>query len=812
MATSHGDLTSRLGLTSQEAAARLDRDGPNELPANPEPSLLARFVRQALEPLSLVLVAASVISVVVLEQVVEGLAIFVIVVLNVTVGSVQEARSASALAALEDLTAPTARTRRDGRIQVVPARALVVGDLVELAAGDRVPADLSLLEVSGLSIDEAILTGESFPVDKGPVTDGDGASALAGTLVVRGRGLGEVDATGAATRLGAIATALERPTEPPLVGELEGVAKRMSLLAIGLACGLIPLLTWRSADGPDAFSTAVLAAVALAVAAIPEGLATVVVTSLALGARRMAQRGAIVRQLVAIEALGSTTVLCTDKTGTLTTGRLAVREAIPAAGREGALWRAALRCNDSLQGTGDPIDVALHDAAVAAGGGHQFERVADRPFDASTRAMSTIDLVDGVLVLTVKGAPEDVLARCAPGPEVDQLHRLALDLASNGLRVLALAAAATDDLDETDLDALGIVAFHDPLRPSAVEAVEACARAGMRLVLVTGDHAATARAVAESVGITGEVVSGDELAGVDAELRAAALRSAAVVARVDPATKLDLVDAHRATGAIVAMTGDGVNDAPALRRADVGVAIAGDGGTDVARQAADVVVTNGDLGTIVAAVGEGRQIYRNLQSVVSYLVTGNLSEVLVFVASLVLLPDLALPLLPVQLLWVNLMTDGLPALALGVDRARTDPLLDPPTDRSQGLLGRDHLVRFAARGAVLAVAVILAGLIALQWGWTDRQVRTQLLLTLLVAHLLLVFVVRARRFTFEAGWWANGSLDLAVGGSLVLQVIVFVTPIGRSVLSLAALPAAGWVLATLLPIAVVAVVDLVRRA
>lgn len=808
------------GLTQEAAAQRLADDGPNELPTAPEPRLAVRVARQVLDPLSLVLLAASLASIAVLGHTAEGLAIAAIVVLNVTIGTAQERRASSAVAALEDLTAPTARVRRSGRTAVIPARHLVVGDVVELAAGDRVPADLTLLEAVSLAVDEAILTGESLPATKlvgepsrPDVPLGDRAGdAFASTLVVRGRGIGLVTRTGADTAVGAIATSLGRATPPPLVAELRSVAARMSTLAIVLGALLVPVVLARAGDDPDPVVTAVLAGVALAVAAIPEGLATIVTTSLALGARRMAARGAIVRRLPAIEALGAADVICSDKTGTITTGKLTVSAVIFAAGRDDEFWQASLRCNDAVGGMGDPIDVALRAAAEQAGAAHPGgTRVAERPFDADTRTMTTVHQVGDTAILSVKGAPEDVLRRCQPGPARQQLESAYTSLATEGLRVLALAAASTDDMDSIALEPLGLAAFHDPLRPSAIDAIAQCRAAGIRVVLVTGDHIDTARSVASAAGIEGPAVTGADLAALSPGDRDEALRSAAVIARVDPATKVALVDAHRAAGRVVAMTGDGVNDAPALRRADIGVALAGEGGTDVAREAAAVVVTDGDLGTLVSAVREGRRIYSNLRAVVGYLVTGNISEVLTVLLTLAVLPELAVPLLPVQLLWINLITDGLPALALGVDQPASDPLAHRPRGRDGRLLPLARLGALAIRGALMALAVVGSGLVARRWGWSDAAVRTQLLLTLLVAHLLLAYTVRATRWTFERGCWRNRVLLAAVGGSVLLQLLAFGTGLGRSLLGLAPVPPAGWVLASIGAATALAAIDLTRR-
>ena len=807
---------STFGLDDEEATRRLASDGPNVLPSAPRPSLAQLVRRQLTDPLTLVLVVVAIVTLGVLRQVLEGVAIAAIVVLNVAIGVSQERRAQSAIDALEGLTAPSARVRRGGRSLIIPASDVVRGDIVELAAGDRVPADLALIDAASLAVDEALLTGESLPAEKtvgqtappGAALGDRTGEAFAGTLVVRGRGLGLVRGTGAATEIGAIAAALGEETAPPLVRELNHVARRMSLIAACLGA-LLMVVVWRRHAG---IAEALVAGVALAVAAVPEGLATVVTSALALGARRMARRGAIVRRLPAMEALGSATIICTDKTGTLTTGRLAVAEVAPAPGREDDLWHAALRCNDAAGGIGDPIDVALVDMAQDLGRlAPAGVRIGERPFDTVARMMATVHETPDGPVLSVKGAPEAVLPRCRAGTARDDLEPEVARLTHAGLRVLAVAAGPTDDLDADGLQALGLVAFHDPLRPSTVETVARCRRAGIRVTLVTGDHLATAQAVGIEAGLDPTpAVTGQDLAALSPAGRAAALHGASIVARVDPATKVEVVQAHRAAGEVVAMTGDGVNDAPALRQADIGIALAGQGGTDVAREAAGLVVTDGDLATLVAAVAEGRRIWRNLVSVLSYLLTGNVSEVLVVLGCVVLLPDLVVPLLPVQLLWVNFITDGLPALALGVDRPPADPLATPPRSASGRLLGWRRQTTLLARAVVAAAAVLGTGLIAKSWGWEHEAVRTQLLLSLLAIHLVLAYVSRTDKFTFGSGWWQNRVLLAAIAGSLALQVPAFATGLGRDLLGLSVVPPVAWLLAGVAIALVVLVIDACR--
>lgn len=790
------------GLTTAEATARRAHEGANDVPPPPTPSLARRIVREVRNPLSALLIAAAFVSVVVLGEHGEGAAIVAIVVLNIAVSVVQERRADVAVAALRQLSAPRARVRRDGVSVDIDARDIVRGDLLEATAGDRLAADGVLLEGAAVAVDEQVLTGESMPVEKVP-----GDKLLAGTLMVRGRAVVEVTATGARSTLGRLAQSLGTSPTTPLAIELRHTAARMTVLAVLLSAVLVPV-AWARGSGDGAFADALLFGVALAVAAIPEGLLAVVTLALSIGAQRMAKRGAIVRHLPAIEALGATSVLCTDKTGTLTTGRLRVADVVVVDGRHEGMWAAALRCNDADGATGDPLEVAILDEAARLGVVAPLgDRVGERPFDAATRSMATLHETGGRLVVSVKGAPEAVLARCRPGTDVESLATAADRLAGQGRRVLAVADGS-DDLDADGLRPLGLFAFEDPLRESAPGAVDALAGAGIRLVVVTGDHPATASATARSAGLGFDVVTGEELARLSPTGRDAALGSASVLARVDPSVKVDLVAAHRARGHVVAMTGDGVNDAPALRTADVGVAVSVAAGTDVAREAADIVVTDANLWTIVEAVREGRRIYRNLVSVVGYLVSGNLSEIGVIVAALVLFPEVAAPLLPVQLLWVNLVTDGLPALALAVDTPPDDVLRQPPRPSTERILHWRRQLALAGRGAVAAAVVVATALMA---GATEtHDVRVRLVAALPVVHLALAYVARGDRRTFGRGWWRSPPLLVAVTLSLVLHVAAFTFVPLRDVLGLGPLPPSGWVLSAAAALLTVVVIDVAR--
>jgi Ca2+-transporting ATPase len=619
----------------------------------------------------------------------------------------------------------------------------------------------------------------------------------------------------------------EHPT--PLQGELRVLTARLGLIAVVIAAGVFDLTLLRVGLSTDGVERAFLASVALAVAAVPEGLATVVTVALALGVRRMASRGAIVRRLPAVETLGSTTAILTDKTGTLTENRMelsavAVADGDPAPPQDLApvvadrVAEVAVLCNDATLDPpiGDPLDVALLRAFGSERWGAltaHLPRIAVFPFDAARRRMTTVHRSDDGAVLLVKGAPETVLERCTKiltiGGSVEPLdgtgsaalRALADELAAQGMRTLLLARRELPgppaDLEsaEQDLAAIALVAVRDPVRPQAAEAVKRSRAAGIALVMVTGDHPGTAASVAKEVGLldaNGAVLTGGDLRRdrlPDDPL------SVAVYARVDPDQKLALVEALQSRGHVVAVTGDGVNDAPALRRADIGVAM-GRTGSDVAREAADMVVTDDDLATIVVAVREGRGIYDNIRKVIDYLVAGNFSEITVVVLGLALFPALGVPLLPLQLLWVNLLTDGLPALALGVDPPDPSLMAQPPRPRTDRLLAGRRPALLAARGALIASAA-LGALVVARFAWDEpwRDARAVMFTVLVVAHLLYAFVVRAHDLRRPLSWLtSNGWLLFAVAAGIGLQVLIVAWPAAHELFGTAPLTLREWLL------------------
>jgi P-type Ca2+ transporter type 2C len=851
------------GLSAAEAVARLRAVGPNELPQPRRRPLWWRFAAQLREPMALLLIAAAAVSGVALGERLDAVAIGVIVLLNAGIATAQEQRAARALAALERLQTPLARLRRDGVVRQIPAVEVVPGDVVLMAAGEQAPADLHLLRSVSLQVDESLLTGESVVVDKqadvrddfGPVEppsrvfDQPGW-VFSGTLVTHGSGEGVAAATGPDTALGRIALTLRQTLPPPtpLQRELAVLTRRLGVVAVSIAAGVFLLILARTGLSVEWLERSFLSAVALAVAAVPEGLATVTLVALAVGVRRMAGSGAIVRRIAAVESLGAATVIVTDKTGTITLNSMRVEAVADATGvfvpptelppfLRDAVHEVSVLCSDATLDppTGDPTEIALLRAAGSATVDDlraRTPRSAALDFDAARRRMSVVHPHGSGWRLLAKGAPEAILPRClralASGGERD-LHddeRLALSAAAGrragqGMRLLALARRdlAQPPLDvaaaEEHLTFVALVALADPVRDDAAQTLAEAAGAGLRILMATGDHAATATAVARQIGLADDTtlcLTGDQL-------RAAFPTdplATAVYARVDPEQKLALVEALQERGEVVAMTGDGVNDVPALHRADIGVAL-GASGSDVARAAADMVITDDSLATIVAAVREGRGIYDNIRKVIDYLVAGNLSEIAVVVGALLLFPQLGLPLLPLQLLWINLLTDGLPALALGLDRNDPTLMRRPPRPRRSSLLDRGRILQLTGRGAVMAAAC-LATLPVTLWVWDHEpaHARSVLLASLVTAHLLYAFV--ARQPDCGRAWPAAGDgagpptlLIMTVLSGLLLHALVTTWPPAQAVFGLATLTWPDVLLVGLAAAAALAGTALVRR-
>jgi Ca2+-transporting ATPase len=700
------------GLSGEEAARRLEVHGPNRPAREPRPQYLRIAARQLADPLVLLLAAAAVVSAVVGEEIEAG-AIAAIVVLGAALGFAQEASADRAVLALRAAFEQRATVVRGGAVVEIPAHELVTGDLLVAHEGDRVAADARLVTSASCAVDESALTGESLPVEKSPAAVppdtplAERASMLwAGTAVTRGRARAVVTATGDDTEMGQVAGLAAGATPPrtPLQRRLDGLSRALALVGIGVTIVLASgMLAWG-----ESVREAFLVGAAVAVAAVPEGLTATVTIALAQGAVAMARRGAIVRRLAAVETLGEATVIATDKTGTLTRNRLAV-VAVEAAGgrtREEVLAAGAL----ATTGDADPLDAALRDAA---GSRDRPPRLSEVPFDPERRRTTVVVEDANGAMTVVKGAPETVLALAGGDPrEHDRLAARAEDWAASGLRVLAVADGV--GADERSLAPVGLVGLEDPLRPRAAESIERARAAGIRVLMLTGDHPATAASIGRRLRLAEEDV----------------------YARVTPAEKLELVRREQERGEVVAVTGDGINDAPALRRADVGVAM-GQSGTEAAREAADLVLTDDDFATIVAAVEEGRRIDDNLRTFVAFLLSANFGEVLLF--AFAVLAGLGSPMTVVQVLTVNLLTDGLPAIALARDPASGDTMRRRP--RRLGALFSPALRAWlGVAGLVVGLAATVAYLLgrALDPG----AAQTMAYATIALAELALVYALR----------------------------------------------------------------------
>ncbi len=767
------------GLTEAEANRRLAVHGPNSVPDDGAEPVWRRLARQFRSPLIYILLVALAVDLIAWwaagsrEWPFEAGAIAAILLMNAALGVWQEQRAERSLARLRELAAPLAWVYRDGRLTQRPAASLVVGDLVRLGEGDRVPADGLIRSDDALQLDESVLTGESLPVDRGPEEE-----LLAGTLVTRGRADIEITRTGVECAAGRLAALLARvPTEPTPLGRRLGVfGHRVARWILGLS--LLLVIMGLAAEGFAEFPSVFLFAVALAVAAVPEGLPAVLTVTLALGVERMARRQAVVRRLDAVEALGSVTVIATDKTGTLTENQLEVRD-IDSPERDRAIEAMAIANDADLEsGAGDPLDTALlrYAAPWLADRGYRIpSRISSRPFDPNRKYMRVTVESDGAVISYLKGAPEVLLARSTLAAEQRSSWIQKVEAyASSGMRLVALASAPGEE--ESDLQWLGVALLWDPPRPEVPRAVAQARLAGIRVLMITGDHPGTALGVAEHVGIEGELVTtGLEIAEASDDRLADIVSRVSVFARVTPEHKLRIVEALKRLGEVVAVTGDGVNDAPALKRADVGVAM-GLRGSAVSREAADIVLLDDNFATIVGAVAEGRNIYRNIQAFLRFLFSTNLSEVVVVVlgmaaAMLLSLRDatgaLVLPLTAAQLLWVNLVTDGFPAMALGLDRT-PGVLGEQPRDPASPLLDTSSLRFVVLTGLAKGMlALALLWLLPL-WGEDHTTTRTAVFVFLAAGQLLLAYPSRM------AGQrpLANKALHFAVVGGILLQLLV----------------------------------------
>lgn len=843
------------GLTSQEAAERLTRYGPNELSEGRAISPLMIFLEQFKDYMVIILIFAAIISAGIgvwkdsTEEYLDAGIIMVIVLVNAILGFVQNFRAERTMQALRDMAAPKANVVRDGEERSIPSRDLVPGDVLVLSTGDRISADARLLEAVNLKTNEASLTGESLPVSKNAkdlltpdalLSDRDNM-VFSGCTVDHGRGRAVVTATGMLTQLGNIARMVQSEDEDtPLQKKLDRLGKQLGAMVLGVCAFIFAVGYLRGVAAEEMFLTSV----SLAVAAIPEGLPAVVTISLALGLQRMARRKAVMRKLPAVESLGSATVICTDKTGTLTKGEMNVREifmgetvnvsgegfeprgeffeqgeTIDMAEREdlAMLLVAGVLCNDSSlhqedgkwKVRGDPTEGTLIVTARKAGideeeVGKNSPRIFELAFDSVKKRMTTVHEVDGRRMAFMKGAAESVVPLCTRRRvrEIDQdldrgtadsLLAKNNDMAGRALRVLAIAVRDVTDvpLEETVLEReftfLGLVGMIDAPRKEAVEAVRRCRTAGIRVIMITGDHELTARAIALEMGIAehgrDKVVNGRVLETASDQELEELLKDVSVFARVAPEHKVRIVDALQAAGEIVAMTGDGVNDAPALKKADIGVAM-GITGTDVSKEASQMVLMDDNFASIVNAVEEGRGVYDNIRKFVAFLLSCNSGEVIaMFVASLIFVdPELIPFLLPVHLLWMNLVTDGLPALALGLEPIEPNIMERPPNDPKEPPVTRRTALRVLTIGGAFAFSALLAFTLVdtLDLSGTGDKVqhaRTVAFCTMVFSQLFFAFSARSQTLTIgKLGLLSNRKMIVAVAVSSLLQLAVVYLP------------------------------------
>ncbi len=816
------------GLSASDAQARLREVGFNAIQTQAATPWWRIFLSQFQDFMVMVLIGAIVVSFL-LGEVGDAVTIVAIVLMNAALGFIQEFRAEKSVATLKAMTAPEARVVRGGTAGVIPAEQLVPGDIVELEAGDRIPADCRILEVAGFKADEAALTGESESVRKAPQALTDPEAPVAdrtnmvymGTSVARGRAKALVVATGMHTQMGDIAHLMREAVEDqtPLQRRLEHLGKILVYLSLLIVMVVVITGLFRGEPLYQMFLTGV----SLAVAAIPEGLPAIVTIALALGVQRMIRAHAIVRRLPAVETLGCTTVICTDKTGTLTQNQMTVTaiwsdgemlEPGPLAGESSAvrqLFTAAVLCNnahvdaeslvhDTTLAQGDPTEIALLWAAADCGVvpeqvGASWMKIGEIPFESERQRMAVMaeDSRNGREIF-VKGAPDVILPLCRYvqqegrtklfNPALRQAASDANDqMADGALRVLAVAFRPAQPQEpeeawEHDLVLLGLVGMIDPPRPEAISAIREAKMAGLRTVMITGDHPKTARAIGQSMGMMGrgdEIITGPELDRLSDKELAKRVEHIRVYARVSPPHKLRVVRAWKAHGDVVAMTGDGVNDAPALKEADIGVAM-GKMGTDVTKEASAMILTDDNFATIVRAIEEGRAIYDNIRKFIRYLLSCNVGEVLVmFLAAFLGLP---LPMLPIQILFVNLVTDGLPAMALGVDPPNPGIMNRPPRDPNESIFARGLGTKIAFRGTIIGVSTLLVFILSLSlWGMGLREARTMALATLVLSQLFHVFDARAEDRSFlEIGLFSNMWAVFAVLSSIVMLVVIIYVP------------------------------------
>ena len=809
------------GLSAAEVTARREKYGENKLREAKKKTTFQRFLDQFKDVMILILIAAAVVSFVVVcaeqnwGELFEPALILLIVILNAVMGVVQESKAEKALDALKNLSAPHARVIRDGKEMVVEAAELVPGDIIHLEAGDFVPADARLLQSAGLKSEESALTGESVPSEKDALAEVEDKAPLgdrhnmvySGCSITYGTAMAVVTATGMDTEMGKIANLLdsENDGQTPLQKKLADLGKYLGIVALA-ACAVIFIVgILNGIPVLEIFMTSV----SLAVSAIPEGLPAIVTIVLSIGVQRMVKKNALIRRLPAVETLGSASIICSDKTGTLTQNRMTLVKTYvdgegdaknldrnPDENAKKLLQYGTLCCDgsvvfhgDEVQHIGDPTETAIVLAAHNCGMPKEelakaYPRLGEIPFDSDRKLMSTIVKMDGKLVVVVKGAFDMMAKRCAKG-DLDRAKVVTEEMSENALRVLAVAYKEIEEIPETltsekletDLTFLGLVGMIDPPRPEAKAAVAVCRRAGIKPVMITGDHVVTASAIARELGILEEgdnAITGAELDAMTDRDLDDAVEHISVYARVSPENKIRIVKAWQRKGQVVSMTGDGVNDAPALKAADIGCAM-GITGTDVAKGAADMTLTDDNFATIVDAVREGRGIYANIKKVVGFLLGTNIGEVItVFLAMLLWHKT---PLLSMQLLWVNLVTDSLPAIALGMEAVEPDVMDKKPKPRDEGIFAGGLGIRVVLQGIMFAALTLVAFKVGEGVTGLLEGGQTLAFMVLALSQVVQAYNMRSDRSLFRIGPFGNKTLNLASLTSVALMVLVLFTPV-----------------------------------
>ena len=811
------------GLSQQEAQSRLEKYGANKLAEKKKKTNLRRFLEQFQDVMIVILLAAAAVSFVVAcfghdpMEFFEPLLILLIVILNAILGVVQESKAEKALDALKNMSAPHARVLRDGKEQLLDASQLVPGDIIHLEAGDFIPADARLLKSVSLKSEESALTGESVPSEKDadvPVEEnaplGDRSNMVfSGCSVTYGTATAVVTATGMQTEMGKIAGLLEgeEETQTPLQQKLAQLGKYLGFVALAACAVIFVVGLLNGIPVLEIFMTAV----SLAVSAIPEGLPAIVTIVLAIGVQRMVKKNALIRRLPAVETLGSASVICSDKTGTLTQNRMTLTkvwvegqsqlesissENSPAARK--LLQYGTLCCDGSVtfgadgseQHIGDPTETAILVAAHKNGMeqdalGKEYPRLAELPFDSDRKLMTTVNRIDGELIAIVKGAFDMMATRCVQGDleaareKNDEMSRQALRVLAVGYRKLdQLPQELTSEELENGLTLLGLVGMIDPPRPEAKEAVALCRQAGIKPVMITGDHVVTASAIAKELGILSEgdrAITGAELDAMSDQQLDQEVEHISVYARVSPENKIRIVKAWQHRGQVVSMTGDGVNDAPALKAADIGCAM-GITGTDVAKGAADMTLTDDNFATIVHAVREGRGIYANIRKVVGFLLGTNIGEVLTVFFAMILWHKT--PLLSMQLLWINLVTDSLPAISLGMEAVESDVMDHKPKPKDEGIFAHGLGIQVVLQGCMFALLTLVAFFLGERYGGSLEAGQTMAFLVLALTQIVQAFNMRSEYSLFRIGPFTNRKLNGAALLSLVLVCLVLFTPVG----------------------------------